>query len=182
MLNVVNQTGGRMLPPWDAEAARLFTREGLRPVVVSLPAWDVLARLLVVLFLLDVGARRLAWGREDLSRAAMAAAGWVRSYTTVRQGDARSTLDAYRQVRDREMAKAQVARAVVGAAHGRAARAASDNVAQWGPTVLPKDPSTKPPAEPEKKDAPSASPSADEGMSGLMAAKRRAHRRFEEDQ
>lgn len=184
MLNVVNQTGGRMLRPWDAEAARLFTREGLRPEVVSLPAWDILARLLVVLFLLDVAARRLAWGREDISRAALAAATWVRSYTTVRQGDARPALEAYRQVRDREMAKAQAARAGVEAAHdagGGAARGTPD-VAKWGPGVLPKGASAKPVVESREKDAPSASPSESEGMSGLKAAKRRAHRRFEEEE
>ena len=42
MLRVVNATGGRMLPPWDAPAARLFTREGLHPDTVSRPAWDSL--------------------------------------------------------------------------------------------------------------------------------------------
>ena len=38
----------------------------------------------MALFLLDVAARRLAWGRDDLARAAVATRAWIRSHTTVR--------------------------------------------------------------------------------------------------
>jgi len=100
MLRVVNRTGGRVLRPWDAAAARLFTREGLAPQTTSLPAWDHLIIFMIVLFLFDVAARRLAWSRADFSRASAATGAWIRSFTTVPKSDARPTLQSLRQVRE----------------------------------------------------------------------------------
>jgi uncharacterized membrane protein len=181
MLRVVNRTGGRMLRPWDVAAVRLFTREGLQPEKVSLPAWDYLVGVLIVLFLFDVAARRLAWGRQDLSRAAMATAAWVRSFTTVRKSDARPTLDAYRQVRQRVAERAAVVPTTT-SDPGKEVKTVSDKPAaqgNWNPTAA------APPHSPKQTPTPSTPnaaepPPDDEGLSSLKAAKRRTQRKFEQ--
>jgi Mg-chelatase subunit ChlD len=149
MLAVVNATGGRMLRPWDAASARLFTREGLTPETVSRPAWDALIALLVGLFLVDVAARRLAWGRDDLSRAALATGAWIRSHTTVRPADPTASLDALRSIRTRA-----------------AEQSARPRPVRSNTTIeLPRAPRAADPEPP---------------ATGLLAAKRRAQRRFNE--
>jgi Mg-chelatase subunit ChlD len=154
ILRVVNRTGGRILRPWDAAAARLFTREGLTPQSTSLPAWDRLMVLMITLFLFDVAARRIAWSRADLSRAAAATGAWIRSFTTVPRSDARPTLESLRQVRQQ----------------GAAERASAP------PTIRPMQ-STAPPPPPVAR---LAAPDPSEAT-GLKAAKLRARKRFDRD-
>jgi hypothetical protein len=174
MLRIVNATGGRMLRPWDAAAARLFAREGLEPLDVSRPAWDVLLASAVALFLVDVAARRLAWGREDLSRAAAAMGGWVRSFTTVRRADPTASLAAFRGVKQR------VADSANAPDRPRPTRATSSPSVPPSPrTTTPAKPKPVPSAPPRRQ--PQSPPdTADEGLTGLMAAKRRARKRFED--
>jgi hypothetical protein len=156
IMRVVNRTGGRILRPWDAAAARLFTREGLTPETTSLPAWDHLMVLLIVLLLVDVAARRLAWSREDVSRATAATGAWIRSFTTVPKPDARSTLESLRQVRDQ-----------VGSQRAPAPPASRPRPASTPPPPAVSRPADAIPPEPEEE------------ATGLKAAKLRARKRFD---
>jgi hypothetical protein len=158
MLRVVNRTRGRMLRPWDIDGARLFDREGLSPEELAQPIWDRLVAALIVLLLVDVAARRLAWGRQDLSRAALAASAWMRSFTTVRQADARPTLTALKHVR------------------GEVAKAREEAIGKRTPAAqFPVVPMDSQAAKPQATPGPSGE---EDGVAGLMAAKRRARRRF----
>jgi hypothetical protein len=172
MLRVVNATGGRMLRPWDPGAARLFAREGLEPMDVSRPAWDVLMAAAVGLFLVDVAARRLAWGREDLSRATAAMGAWVRSFTTVRRGDPTASLAAFRDVKQR------VAESAKTPDRPRPTQAPS-SAAPPSPKAAPPKPNPLTPVPPHPSRPPSKPDTTDEGVTGLMAAKRRARQRFQ---
>jgi len=161
IMRVVNRTGGRILRPWDAAAARLFTREGLPPQTTSLPAWDRLMILLIVLLLADVAARRIAWSREDLSRVTAATGAWIRSFTTVPTPDARPTLDSLRQVRE------QVA--------SERTSAAPPPPHRPGNTAAPLPPQPPPISRPSSQ----AAPESDAEATCLKAAKLRARKRFD---
>jgi hypothetical protein len=59
--SIAGASGGRVLG-WD-EAAGLFDRSALEPRRTRTPLWPVLLGWTVVVFLLDVGTRRIAWDR-----------------------------------------------------------------------------------------------------------------------
>ena len=91
---VADRTGGRMLPPFDAAAANLFTREGLLPTASPLPIWDILVPILLGLIIIDVATRRIAWDWNATKRLADATAERVRGFTVIRKVESRQTLDA----------------------------------------------------------------------------------------
>jgi Ca-activated chloride channel family protein len=93
------RTGGRRITSWDAADADIFTREGLAPAMQSAPLWDILLMILLGLVLTDVGVRRIAWDWQSTRKMAAAVANQVRSFTTLRRGDAISTLAALKDVR-----------------------------------------------------------------------------------
>ncbi|MGP1310989.1 MAG: glutamine amidotransferase, partial [Phycisphaerales bacterium] len=68
---IAERTGGRVLDIEDPAAVGLFAREDLPPSRATLPMWRPLLALLVVVFLLDVATRRVAWDRW-LSRESLA--------------------------------------------------------------------------------------------------------------
>lgn len=74
---VANETGGRVLSLFHPEQARLFDRADIRPKEARTPLWRSLLAWAVVVLLLDVGTRRIAWDRfvsrefgVDLAKAA----------------------------------------------------------------------------------------------------------------
>jgi Ca-activated chloride channel family protein len=97
--DIAERTGGRVLPPFDAANADLFSRANLTPAVSSLPVWDRLIPVLLALILIDVAARRIAWDAAALRGYAASVAGYVRSFTTVRQVQTRSSLEALQKIR-----------------------------------------------------------------------------------
>jgi len=58
---IAELTGGRVLDPNQPQAASLFTRESLVESRSIRPLWRYLLPWLLVLFLLDVACRRIAW-------------------------------------------------------------------------------------------------------------------------
>lgn len=56
-------TGGRVLNMGDPEGANLFDRSTVRPTEARVPLWRSLLVWAVVVLLLDVGTRRVAWDR-----------------------------------------------------------------------------------------------------------------------
>lgn len=63
MERIARVTSGRVLDLKKPEEARLFDREGLRPTVASLPLWRTLLVWTLIVLVLDIGTRRLAWDR-----------------------------------------------------------------------------------------------------------------------
>jgi len=60
---VVDRTGGRLLDINDAASAALFDRSGIEPRRAMNPMWRSLLVWTLVVLLLDVGTRRVAWDR-----------------------------------------------------------------------------------------------------------------------
>ncbi len=97
---IAERTGGRVLTPFDAATASVFTREGVPPGTSLKPIWDVLLPWLLALIILDVAVRRIAWDYNSLKRMAVAVGDRVRAFTTTRHVEAKPTLDALKKVRD----------------------------------------------------------------------------------
>ncbi|HEX4797032.1 MAG TPA: VWA domain-containing protein [Humisphaera sp.] len=93
------RTGGRVLTPWDAQNADLFSREKVIVTASPMPVWDLLIPILLATILLDVATRRIAWDWQSIRRMGLAVAGYVESFTTVRKVETRQTLDALKKVR-----------------------------------------------------------------------------------
>ncbi len=97
---IARKTGGRVLEPFSPESADLFTRDGLTKTASPLPIWDLVIPILLAMIIIDVAVRRIAWDWLATKRMALAAADYVRSFTTVRKVEAKPTLDALKRVRE----------------------------------------------------------------------------------
>jgi hypothetical protein len=188
--DIANRTGGRVLKPWDVGGEELFTRDGLKITASPLPIWDILIPVLLGLILVDVATRRIAWDWLATKKAAVAVAHRVRSFTTTRKVETRSTLDALARVRTEG-----------------ADRVRTDEDTLVKPPALPATPRPDPSAKFEargtgvdgdiskvvggatdkpipkapKKVEPKGAPVAGGGsMSSLMEAKRRARQQIEQ--
>ncbi|MCE9591039.1 MAG: VWA domain-containing protein [Planctomycetes bacterium] len=65
---VARISGGRILDPAQPQAASLFGRQNITPSRSIRPLWWPLLFVLVALFLLDVGCRRIAWDVFAIAR------------------------------------------------------------------------------------------------------------------
>lgn len=187
---IAERTRGRVLQPWDPAVADLFSRQNVPRTSSPMPVWDVLLKILLILVLLDVACRRLAWDWATMRRRAAAVAGWVRSFTTTRQVKGEQTLDALRKVRE-EVAEAQPKQAEAPAAppppiplHAdvkfEAKQPAAADITGEALAAASRKKPVPPVAPPTAKPAESG-----EHMGGLLAAKRRAReniRKKTEDQ
>ncbi|MEM1424248.1 MAG: VWA domain-containing protein, partial [Planctomycetota bacterium] len=63
MQRIAERTGGRRLRLDSPDARTLFDRADVQPSRASTPLWPVLAAWALVVFVLDVGTRRIAWDR-----------------------------------------------------------------------------------------------------------------------
>lgn len=166
LARLAERAGGRVLA-WDAPQS-LFQRDRA-PRVVRSALWPALLVASMVLFLLDVGMRRLAWDRwvESARLGTIAATG----------ATAGSALDQLRTGRTARPDAAAVP-SVPADAQAERVRAERERVRRRieqarGGGSGPADaaPESAPPAQ---------APGAEEDASGLLAAKRRARKRFEE--
>jgi Ca-activated chloride channel family protein len=168
---IAEASGGRVLDLDDPDAARLFDRAGVRPTRAAMPLWPALLLWTLVVFVIDVGTRRVAWDRL-LSRQALAE--W-RAHTrdaARRQGEqAAATVAALKQAGQRAQPPATPRHPGTRAAGParRVAPAADDPP----PTPRPARPAA--PADPGEGDR----PADDTTTGGLLAAKRRARRRID---
>lgn len=104
---IAESTGGRLLDPFDAANAALFTRQGLRQGRAPLPVWDLLIPALLGLILVDVATRRIAWDWLAIKRAAARVADSLREFTLTRRVETTSTVDALRRVREEGAARGE---------------------------------------------------------------------------
>lgn len=156
---LAERTGGRVLD-WENPQS-LFAREG-PPRIVRSALWPTLLIATMVLFLIDVGMRRLAWDRwVSSAREGTVAATAERASTLeqlkrgprAEQPSVETNAGAERQRIERERVQRQMAEARQRAS-GR--------------------------GTPEVKESASTKPEPEAEESGLLAAKRRAKKRFEE--
>jgi uncharacterized membrane protein len=191
LAQIADRTGGRVIPAFD-ESADLFSRENLPVASSPLPVWDILMPFLLLLILIDVAVRRIAWDWQSTRRMAAAVGAWVRSYTTVRKVEEthQQTLGTLKQVR--EQVAEQKFKAGESAAPGAAAPAAPaarpDPKAKFeAPKGVSGDitqvvggATNKPVPPPPRKIQPKGEQPEGGSMSGLMAAKKRAQDKIRE--
>ncbi len=177
--DIAERTGGKVLPAFDAAAAEMFRRDDkLLPAVSSLPVWDRLIPILLALILLDVAARRIAWDLAALKGYAGSVNAYIRSYTTVRQVETRSSLEALQRVRQEGETKPTTPAAAPPAKPDPKAKFVAKGVEGditsviGGATDKP-IPKAAPKPQPPKGDAGG-------GMGSLMEAKRRAQAKIRE--
>jgi uncharacterized membrane protein len=185
--SVADRTGGRMLPPFDADHADLFDRDSLYPTSSPLPIWDILLPILLGLVLLDVAVRRIAWDWATTKKLAGAVAARITAVTATHKIETRQSVDALKRVREE------------GAAGSTKTTDGADRPAA---AVLPRpDPSAKfeakgvegditnvvggatdkpLPAAPKKIEPKGAAAGPVDSMGSLMAAKRRAQEKIRE--
>ncbi|HEX8325354.1 MAG TPA: VWA domain-containing protein [Tepidisphaeraceae bacterium] len=97
---IARRTGGRVLPALGTAASYdLFTRTGVAPARAFLPLNWLLLPLAAALLILDVAIRRLQIDRAALAAAWRGAGNFVRSWTTVRKADGTQAVDALRKIR-----------------------------------------------------------------------------------
>ncbi len=106
---IAQRTGGRVLEPFNVEAANLFSREGLKRTASPMPVWDILLPVVMALMLIDVAIRRVAW---DFKAIWHRTAAYVNSFRTQHR-TASESVDALRRLRfgAREQQPDQVAQA-----------------------------------------------------------------------
>ena len=177
--DIAERTGGRVLPAFDAAGADLFSRQSLGSAVSSLPVWDRLIPVLLLLILLDVATRRIAWDAAALKQYAGTVTGYVRSFTTVRRVETRSTLDALQRVRQEGTTTTPGTPAPPPRPDPKAkftGKAVQGDIANVVGGATDK-PVPKAPANPQPK---GTAPGEAGGMGSLMEAKRRAQAKIRE--
>lgn len=183
---VAEATGGRVLALDDPAGAKLFDRSGLEPSEARTPLWRTMLLWTLLVLLLDVATRRIAWDRlvsrefgadvrravadsvrdrgEQAARTVSRLRGGAKVGRPAVAGAALSDADARRVAEDAAERRAAARMDAI-----RSRRAAG--VADSGPGEQPAPPDESgPPGER------SAEPPVEE--EGLLAAKRRARERF----
>ncbi|MEO0511889.1 MAG: VWA domain-containing protein [Planctomycetota bacterium] len=157
---ITRATGGRVLALEDLSAERLWDREGIEPRVATASLWQNLVVLALIMLVLDVGTRKVAWDRAASTGTAALADAEKRAV---------ATLSALR--------KHGAKRRGVVPAENPGVTAARPAAAEARRTA----PKASPPAavKPEVIDRTGSVP--DDGPGGLLAAKRRASERFDRD-
>lgn len=164
---IASETGGRELSLSNPADAKFFDRGGVRPLEVLSPVWRPMLVWTLILLLLDIATRRVAWDRWVSSEFGEGLAQRAAHAVQNRGSRAAATLDALRRGgHDPEPPAAYQPPIFTDADADALARAAKDR--RRAARLAPQAPAPEPgaPAEPE---------------SGLLAAKRRAADRFRED-
>lgn len=190
---IAEKSGGRVLDLARPDLAAFFDREGMEPSRASLPLWRLLLVWAVVALVLDVATRRVAWDRFDLREVA-AEARRLASLRKTSGARAPSAVGALRKAKGRAAERSTAPRGKESlsdapiplappVSQAERLRAIRQQMREAG-RAASKDRSG---AQTGAGGASSASTTgvpgsfgADEGASsGLLAAKRRARKRFE---
>lgn len=105
LTEVAQRTGGRVLKPFDPASAHLFSRENLPDVSAPVPIWDLLLPWAVMLLVVDVAVRRIAWDYRSVREMAGAVAHRIREFTLSRKVESAPALEALRKIRDQAEAR-----------------------------------------------------------------------------
>jgi uncharacterized membrane protein len=192
---IAQRTAGRMLPPFDADNANLFSRENLTASITPLPIWDWLTFALLAAIVADVAIRRIAWNLGMARAAADAAASRIRGFTLIRQAQPAQSLEVLGRVRRdlRDEMSRQAGAQDSAAPSGSLAEPPRPNAAaKFDAAGVEGDigqvvggATNKPvPRGKEKSDSLDAAAASGEksSMSSLLAAKRRAQEQIRRDQ
>lgn len=186
--SISQMTGGRVLRADDPEGAGLFDRSSVPARRALTPIWPMLLAWTIAVFLLDVGTRRVAWDRfmsrefgTDLARRAREAV----EDRSARASRTVSGLGARRE-RQREE-RQQVTPTTTSLSEADAVRLQMEAKRRRMQAYEQRMRDLREErrrersggSKPETPAQPEASGGDEEGPSGLLAAKRRAQKRFE---
>lgn len=198
-------TGGRLLNVLAPDPAMVFDRHGLDPLRTPMPIWPLLLVWCVVLFLLDVATRRIAWDRllsRELAAEFRDAAGQAvrqraeRAAATVaalrRPGESSGAgRDEGIETLARQQQQPAPIERIISAEKAAAERAVEERKAELRRQTLARLATGQPAQavgskgqagrDTEKKD-PKMQQDAESSRSSLLDAKRRARSRYAEDQ
>ncbi|MGD9693132.1 MAG: VWA domain-containing protein [Phycisphaerales bacterium] len=168
---IASRSGGRVLSMNDPMGAWLFARQGLPPTVSASPLWRSLLVWAVIVMLLDVATRRVAWDRLITREAAAELARMAMSRGKKESGP--EAVGAMRRAKERVDRRAGEpgrggGRVVASTGQGTAGAARGSVERARGPVEESRDRGERVVEEGEGS------------TSGLLAAKRRAARRFEQ--
>lgn len=183
---LAERTGGRVLPLDHATAQLVFDRRGVVPAASRSSIWRHLLLWALVVLMLDVGTRRVAWDRfvsrefgADITAAAAAAvrdrsAQAARTLAGLR-GSARVQRSVDPTIALSDDDAQRIARAAQQARQTRRLEQLSlPSRRATGPTAAPPPDTAAPPDTAE-------TPPGQDDRRGLLAAKRRARQRFDPD-
>lgn len=94
---IADITGGRVLKPGELDAATLFDRSNVVKAEVLRPMWWPVLVLLLILFLLDVACRRLAWSYAGIMQGVRARMRDTLSLFETREVEAGQTMEALKR-------------------------------------------------------------------------------------
>ncbi|USN98150.1 MAG: VWA domain-containing protein [Phycisphaeraceae bacterium] len=178
---IADASGGRVLDATGPDSQRLFDRSTIRPRRTQSPLWPALLGWTLAVFLLDVGTRRIAWDRLLPERGAEAellriAAGAGRSVSVLRGVKGKK---AAAQVKAKTLGErdADKLRQAARARRYEAQQAELEALRQRRQAARSGRP--EPGGQQKTTEKPEPKQPEDEAT-GLMAAKLRARKRFEE--
>ncbi|MFM9957827.1 MAG: VWA domain-containing protein [Phycisphaerales bacterium] len=99
---IAGVTGGRVLELSGAAEADLFNRDTLTPTIASLPLWRTLLVWTIIVLVLDIGTRRLAWDRLLNREWRLAMQEQTQKRVSARAEQAAATLRSLRRAADKE--------------------------------------------------------------------------------
>ncbi|MFZ4574444.1 MAG: VWA domain-containing protein [Phycisphaerales bacterium] len=158
------RTGGRVLDPLSPRSAKFFDRSKITPREVPIPLGNAVLPWVLAMVLFDIAVRRLAWDR------------WLPGRAEVAEAPARAAALAAGLATKLEQSVPQAAEPAIalGEADAKAiAKKAKDERMARKLAGMKQPPAPPIVQKPAAKDEP--------GEGGLMAAKRRAKERFEEE-
>ncbi len=182
MRQIAEAGGGRLLNLAHPEQADLFNRSGLKPQPAPSPIWRVLLIWSLAVLLLDVATRRVAWDRLFSREFAMELREQAAAAVRARADRAAATVAALRHATERvqpqppAVSNGQPAIARPTAEDGRAQAERMERLRAEMAGRSPQAPT------PNAGDTGKAGEDAGSTTSGLLAAKRRARARFDNDQ
>ena len=167
LTTIAQRSGGRMLDLSKPSPGLLFDRSNIIPRRTSTPLWPMLVAWAILVYLVDVGTRRVAWDRFISKRYGASLAEGMRVATARTQTQSISQLLAARKGEPGQPSAPTLGAEDAARIAAQAKKARRDAYRQR---------QTKPIASEKREEA-----HADEPESGLLAAKRRAQRRYEGD-
>jgi Ca-activated chloride channel family protein len=172
---IAARTGGRVLEASEINAGVIFERRGIEPREAVLPLWPRLLPWALLLAVLDIALRRIAWDRWVSARFSGVDAAEMSRLAKARGREAAITLDSLRE--RGAGARPDDASLALGTEEAQRLTAAARDRRR---AQRLRDVSPRPPGSgPVDSKGQEAKPSEDAG--GLLAAKRRAAQRFKED-
>ncbi|MBS0192351.1 MAG: VWA domain-containing protein [Phycisphaerales bacterium] len=170
LAEIASRSGGRVRELAEARPAAVFDRGGITPVRALSPLWPILLFYLPLIFLVDIANRRVAWDRwltrdslESLPRSEASAS--QRLADRIRKGQPQDAAGSYQglQLTNEDAQK------LASRARDQRRAAILSRVSSSVQPPPPGDPMSPPPQ------------SAPESSDPLLAAKKRARARFDEN-